>query len=116
MVPNIIPLPNHCPNGMLGGRDFIVKLQFVEVEIWYFYVLMLRNGILMRFFGTSAILWVMLSMSCQEDLEELDRHALRRGTLSKPRWKRAAFVMFISTLVCLGFKADHLRCGSKWKT
>ena len=38
----------------------------------------------------------------QEDVAELDRHALRRGTLSKPRWKRAAFVMFISTLVCLG--------------
>jgi len=39
----------------------------------------------------------------QEDLEELDRHALRRGTLAKPRWKRAAFVMFISTLVFLGY-------------
>lgn len=53
----------------------------------------------------------------QEDLEELDRHALRRGTLSKPRWKRAAFVMFISTLVCC-YQLNHCIdwCKSKWRS
>lgn len=36
-----------------------------------------------------------------EDLKMLDQKALSRGTLAKPRWKRAAFVLFISTLVFL---------------
>lgn len=34
-----------------------------------------------------------------DDVQELDRCALSRSTLSKPRWRRAIFVVFISCLV-----------------
>ncbi|CAJ1394931.1 unnamed protein product [Effrenium voratum] len=52
-----------------------------------------------------------------EDVLELDAKALRRSTLSKPRWKRALFVIAISLLVC-SYQVNHLvawaRC--KWRS
>eukprot|EP00913_Durusdinium_trenchii_P034760 g32516.t1 len=52
-----------------------------------------------------------------EDLKMLDQKALSRGTLAKPRWKRAAFVLFISTLVFC-YQINHVVdwCRAKWRS
>ena len=55
--------------------------------------------------GTRSMLQAQDTAGClgwrlaAEDVEELDRHALKRSTLSKPRWKRVLFVTFITLLV-----------------
>ncbi|CAE7230134.1 unnamed protein product [Symbiodinium sp. CCMP2456] len=71
--------------------------------------------------GTRSMLQAQDTAGClgwrlaAEDVEELDRHALKRSTLSKPRWKRVLFVTFI-TLLVFSYRvnrwADWLR--SKW--
>ena len=51
-----------------------------------------------------------------EDVAELDRNALKRSTLSKPRWKRVIFVTFI-TLLVFGYQVNHWVdwLQSKWR-